>query len=76
MCLVCVEYEKGKLKIHEALRNIEEMKESIGEEHYDETITFLTSEVLKEQWGEYHLGHDIEDVIFDDEYWENSGFGD
>ena len=79
MCLVCVEYEKGKLKIDEAVRNLGEMKESVGEEHYDETMIFLTQEMLKEQWNEsihWDFGRDIEDGLFDDEYWENLGFGD
>ena len=76
MCLVCIEYEKGKLKINEALRNIDEMKEVVGQEHYDETMAFLTQELLKEQWGEYEFGRDIEDGLFDDDYWEKIGFGD
>tara|TARA_Y100001970_G_scaffold60009_3_gene76443 strand:- start:11428 stop:11682 length:255 start_codon:yes stop_codon:yes gene_type:complete len=84
MCLVCIEYEKGKLKINEALRNIEEMKEVVGQEHYDETMAFLTQELLKEQWSEYDFGRDIEDSLFeydfhsgdDDDPWEETGFGD
>jgi len=63
MCLICIEYEKGKLKINEALRNLEEMRESIGEIHYDETRELLIEDMMNE-------------FNFDDEYWEKLGFGD
>jgi len=35
MCLVCIEYAKKKLKASEALRNLIEMKEQVGEHLYD-----------------------------------------
>jgi hypothetical protein len=73
MCLICIEYEKGKLKIDEAVRNLGEMKESVGDEHYDETMAFLTQEMLKKQWD---FSRDLEAGLFDDEYWEKIGFGD
>ena len=34
MCLICVEYEKGKLLVSEGLRNLEEMKPQLEEKHY------------------------------------------
>ena len=76
MCLVCIEYSKGKLKLNEAIRNIGEMKESVGNEHYDEVMTLLPQEALQEQQTSYYLGRDVEDYMFDDEYWEELGFGD
>jgi hypothetical protein len=71
MCLICIEYEKKKLNINEALRNLEEMKDSISAEHYDEALSFLTDEMLKKQYKEYYQNN-----IYDDEYWEKTGFGD
>ena len=71
MCLVCIEYSKGKLKINEAIRNISEMKESIGEEHHDEVLTMLQEEQLKGFWDDFH-----NEIHVDEEYWEKIGFGD
>ena len=44
MCLICVEYNKNKLRLEEAWRNLYEMKEQIGEEHTLEVIDMLWSE--------------------------------
>lgn len=33
MCLICIELQKDKLTIPEAMRNLTEMRQSIGEEH-------------------------------------------
>jgi|GEM_PF-5482340 len=74
MCLICVQYKSGRLKAKEALANIEEMKGYIDEDHYDETKTFLTEEVTKEQWAQVELSLTVDD--FDDEYYEKTGFGD
>ena len=76
MCLICVEYEKGKLKIKEALRNLEEMKESVGEEHYDEIREILIEDMMDEYWGVPYFGREVDEYNFDDEYWEKTGFGD
>ena len=76
MCLVCIEYEKGRLKINEALRNLDEMKGFIEEEHYNETKELLTEEALNEYWGVPYFGRDVDEYNFDDEYWEKTGFGD
>ena len=35
MCLICVEFQQGKLTIAEARRNLGEMLEKIGQEHAD-----------------------------------------
>ena len=76
MCLICIEYEKNKLTINEALKNLEEMKESVGEEHYDEIKDFLIEESMNKYWGLTYFGRDIDEYNFDDEYWEKTGFGD
>ena len=76
MCLICVEYEKGKLKTNEAFRNLEEMKESVGSKHYEELKAVLTEEALNEYWGVPYFGRDVDEYNFDDEYWEKIGFGD
>ena len=77
MCLICVEYEKGKLKVNEALRNLEEMKEDVGEEHYNKTKESLYEDVFNEYWGVPYFGREMDEYNFDDdEYWEKIGFGD
>jgi len=53
MCLVCIEYSKKKLKAAEALRNLVEMKEQVGEEHYEEASGRIYQEYLEEQLNEY-----------------------
>ena len=53
MCLVCIEYSKKKLKTSEALRNLIEMKEQVGEEHYEEASGRIYQEYLEEQLNEY-----------------------
>jgi|TARA_R100000008_G_scaffold86809_1_gene81776 hypothetical protein len=81
MCLICVEYEKEKLTISEARRNLEEMKEKVGDSHYNEVKTMLIQKELEKSWEaflgqDFEFGRDIEDGLFDDEYWEKIGFGD
>jgi len=53
MCLVCIEYSQKKLKAAEALRNLTEMKEQVGEEHYEEASGRIYQEHLEEQLYEY-----------------------
>ena len=45
MCLICVHFEAEKLTAMEALNNLDEMAESIGEEHAKE----VTSMILKKE---------------------------
>ena len=44
MCLICVEYNKNKLTLGEAGRNLHEMSEHIGENHTWEVISKLWEE--------------------------------
>jgi hypothetical protein len=63
MCIICVEFEKGKLTLGEAIHNYGEMKESIPEEHQKE----IESKIFN-NFPFYHL--------LGDEDWESTGFGD
>ena len=65
MCLVCIEYEKGKLTIKEGIRNIGEMRESVGEKHYNEVYNMLTEDLLQQELDNYWSN-----------YYEELGFGD
>ena len=47
MCLICVEYNKNKLRLDEAWRNLHEMAEQIGQEHTWEVIEKLWEEEIK-----------------------------
>ena len=49
MCLICVEYNKNKLRLDEAWKNLHEMREQIGEEHAWEVIDKLWEEELKNE---------------------------
>ena len=44
MCLICVEYNKNKLTLDEAWKNLHEMSEVIGEKHTWEVIDKLWEE--------------------------------
>ena len=46
MCLICVEYNKNKLTLQEAWKNLHEMTEQIGEEHVWEVINKLWEEEI------------------------------
>ena len=74
MCLICVEYEKEKLTISEARRNLEEMKENVGTNHYTEVKEMLLQEELEKSWERFCQGG--YENNFDEDYWENTGFGD
>ena len=49
MCLICVEYNKNKLTLDEAWRNLHEMSEIIGEKHTWELIEKLWEEERKHE---------------------------
>ena len=63
MCIICTEYNAGKLSVGEAVRNYGEMKETLSEEHQREMEKNIFN-----NFGFYHG--------WDDEYWEETGFGD
>jgi hypothetical protein len=41
MCLICVEFNSGKLTLEEAWRNLGEMLETMEEDHRDDVFTLL-----------------------------------
>lgn len=53
MCLICEEYKKGKLKAHEALRNLEEMKSTMDRNHYNEIHKKIYLDYIDEELDEY-----------------------
>ncbi len=44
MCLVCIEYAKGKLTVEEAMNNIQEIK--VDDEHFDEVMIQLIGDLF------------------------------
>jgi len=69
MCIICVEFKKGNLKLGDAVRNYGELKESLPIEHQKEVEEKLFNNFpfYPSQHGEYS---------FSDEFWEFTGFGD
>tara|TARA_R110001583_G_scaffold31790_5_gene108517 strand:+ start:1387 stop:1605 length:219 start_codon:yes stop_codon:yes gene_type:complete len=61
MCIICIEYQKQKLTVKEAIRNLNEMKSQIEEQHYLKTLNMLNEELEETQL---------------EEWWEEFGFGD
>lgn len=45
MCLICLDFEK--LTIEESIKNLGEMKEVIGEEHYIEVINKIMNRIAE-----------------------------
>ena len=41
MCLICTEYQKGKLTVNVAWQNLHEMQEIIDPEHVDVVLSML-----------------------------------
>lgn len=77
MCLICVQYQSGKLNTEEALRNIGEMKSYIDEEHFKETVEFLKEEQAREEWAKISKEMNAPyEELEDEDYYEDIGFGD
>ena len=41
MCIICIDFSKGKLTQKEAYRNLFEVAETLDEEHIEELISLL-----------------------------------
>lgn len=41
MCLICVDFQKGRMNIRDARRALGEMREKIGDDHTREVVTML-----------------------------------
>ena len=78
MCIICIEFEEGKLNLGEAVRNYGEMKDSISPKHQKEMEEnlFNNFSFYPNSHHDYDFGRDIDDVGPDEEYWEEIGFGD
>lgn len=73
MCLICVEFQKGKMTIDEGWKNLSEMRETIEEEHITEVEEMLWDAWALQENKEAILNHPEADV--DHWYWEH-GHGD
>ena len=65
MCIICIEFEQGKLTVGEAVRNYGEMKATLSPEHQKEVEGKLFNNFP------YYSGY-----FSEDDYWEQTGFGD
>ena len=65
MCLVCIEYSKLKLTPREAMRNINEIRSEVSEEHYQKAYNKFYDDQLEEELDEHWSN-----------YYEQTGFGD
>tara|TARA_Y100001973_G_C5182834_1_gene325946 strand:- start:1192 stop:1383 length:192 start_codon:yes stop_codon:yes gene_type:complete len=63
MCIICVEVQKGKLKLDEAWRNLGEMRSSLEENHVEEI-----EDMLWNMW--------IDQQKEDDDWYTSHGHGD
>lgn len=41
MCLICVDFQKGRMNLRDARRAVGEMREKIGDEHTREVVAML-----------------------------------
>jgi hypothetical protein len=60
MCLICTEYQKGKLTVNEAWQNLHEMQDAIDPEHIDVVLSMLF-------FGDEYEGFSKLEVIEEDE---------
>jgi len=60
MCIICIEWQKGKLSLSEAFNNLIESEEILSEEHYDEVNDMLNEAAELESLKEYYLNNESE----------------
>ena len=70
MCLICIEYEKGKLKAPDALRNLAELKENLDPDHVKE----LQKRIINDTWKKWNFK--LNDLSIRDDYYDKHGNGD
>ena len=70
MCLICIEYEKGKLKAAEALRNLSELKENLDPDHVKE----IQRKIINDTWEKWDFK--LNDLSIRDDYYDKHGNGD
>ena len=49
MCLICVDYQRAALTTTEAWRNLQEMRETMTDEHYDEVVSMIIEKLYEDQ---------------------------
>jgi|ETNvirenome_6_85_1030632.scaffolds.fasta_scaffold129236_2 Mg/Co/Ni transporter MgtE len=55
MCLICLDFQKSKLTMTEAWRNLQEMKDALTDEHYDDVVDLLREAAEDERMEEEPL---------------------
>ena len=74
MCIICVHYEKEKLTWEEGLRNLQEMRAVIGEEHAEEVEKMLLEDSpIVERFSNKYAGGEEDYYVFD--YMNSDYFG-
>ena len=48
MCLICIDFQIGTLTTPEAWRNLQEMKETLPDEHQDEVVAMIIERIHDE----------------------------
>tara|TARA_Y100000296_G_scaffold67075_1_gene79511 strand:- start:881 stop:1171 length:291 start_codon:yes stop_codon:yes gene_type:complete len=48
MCLICIDFQKGTLTTTEAWRNLQEMKETLTDEHHDDVVSMIIEKIHDE----------------------------
>ena len=49
MCLICVDLQRDVLTVTESWKNLQEMKDSMPDEHYDDVVTLILDKLYDEQ---------------------------
>jgi hypothetical protein len=49
MCLICIDFQRGALTTTEAWRNLQEMREGMPDEHYDEVVAMVIDSLYDEK---------------------------
>jgi hypothetical protein len=52
MCLICIDFQKEVLTATEAWQNLQEMKSTMTDEHYDEVVNMVVDRLYEEQHAE------------------------
>jgi hypothetical protein len=47
MCLICIDFNKGLLSPTEGWRNLQEMREIMTDEHYDDVLAMITEKFFE-----------------------------
>ena len=79
MCLICIEFQKGKMTVEEGWRNLSEMEDTIPKEHRTEVEEMLWDNFVVAHIGPSHINGDEpwHELGVDDETWyDDHGQGD